>query len=97
MKNDSFFNRIPLPLLIVVWLGLVGLGAVLVYMVFFSRPADSTARPTPIAQVTRGTSLAYREDAARSLGLSPFATWLRVNLPLARPAVVRGLNIPPRG
>jgi iron(III) transport system permease protein len=29
-------------------------------------------------------------DAARSLGLSPFATWLRVNLPLARPAVVAG-------
>jgi len=29
-------------------------------------------------------------DAARSLGLSPIATWLRVNLPLARPAVVAG-------
>jgi len=29
-------------------------------------------------------------DAARSLGLSPFATWLRVNVPLARPAVVAG-------
>jgi iron(III) transport system permease protein len=29
-------------------------------------------------------------DAARSLGLSPFATWIRVNLPLARPAVVAG-------
>src|SRR5262245_30164135 len=29
-------------------------------------------------------------DAARSLGLSPLATWLRVNLPLARPAVVAG-------
>ncbi len=29
-------------------------------------------------------------DAARSLGLSPFATWLRVNLPLARPAVAAG-------
>src|SRR5512143_3747790 len=53
MKNDSFFNRIPLPVLIVVWLGLVGLGAVLVYTVFFSRPADSTARQTPIAQVTK--------------------------------------------
>jgi iron(III) transport system permease protein len=29
-------------------------------------------------------------DAARSLGLSPLSTWLRVNLPLARPAVVAG-------
>lgn len=29
-------------------------------------------------------------DAARSLGLSPLATWLRVNVPLARPAVVAG-------
>jgi iron(III) transport system permease protein len=29
-------------------------------------------------------------DAARSLGLSPLATWSRVNLPLARPAVVAG-------
>lgn len=29
-------------------------------------------------------------DAARSLGLSPLATWLHVNLPLARPAVVAG-------
>lgn len=29
-------------------------------------------------------------DAARSLGLSPLATWLRVNLPLARPAVAAG-------
>lgn len=29
-------------------------------------------------------------DAARSLGLGPLATWLRVNLPLARPAVAAG-------
>jgi len=29
-------------------------------------------------------------DAARSLGLSPLRTWLRVNLPLARPAVAAG-------
>jgi iron(III) transport system permease protein len=29
-------------------------------------------------------------DAARSLGLSPWQTWLRVNLPLARPAVAAG-------
>jgi iron(III) transport system permease protein len=29
-------------------------------------------------------------DAARSLGLSPIATWLRLNLPLARPAVAAG-------
>jgi len=57
MKNDSFFSRIPLPVMIIAWLGLVALGAVLVYNVFFSKPADSTAQtPTkvaPIAQVTR--------------------------------------------
>jgi iron(III) transport system permease protein len=29
-------------------------------------------------------------DAARSLGLSPLATWWRINLPLARPAVAAG-------
>jgi iron(III) transport system permease protein len=29
-------------------------------------------------------------DAARSLGLTPWQTWLRVNLPLARPAVAAG-------
>jgi iron(III) transport system permease protein len=29
-------------------------------------------------------------DAARSLGLTPLQTWLRVNLPLARPAVAAG-------
>lgn len=29
-------------------------------------------------------------DAARSLGLSGWATWMRVNLPLARPAVAAG-------
>jgi len=57
MRNDSFFSRIPLPLLIVVWLGLVALGAVLVYTVFFGKPADSTAQApmqqTPIAQATK--------------------------------------------
>ncbi len=29
-------------------------------------------------------------DAARSLGLSPLATWMQVNLPLARPTVAAG-------
>jgi len=57
MRNDSFFSRIPLPVMIIVWLGLVALGAVLVYTVFFSRPGDSTAQApvqeTPIAQATR--------------------------------------------
>jgi hypothetical protein len=56
MKNDSFFNRIPLPVLIIAWLGLVGLGAVLVYNVFFSKPADSTASvPTKAAPVVQAT------------------------------------------
>ena len=57
MKNDSFFSRIPLPVMIIVWLGLVALGAVLVYTVFFNRPGDSTAQApvqeTPIAQATQ--------------------------------------------
>src|SRR5512143_2928523 len=53
MKNDSFFNRIPLPLMVVVWLGLVALGAVLVYTVFFNKPAGSAAQPTPVAQTTK--------------------------------------------
>src|SRR5512139_2649038 len=57
MKNDSFLNRIPLPVMIIAWLGLVALGAVLVYTVFFNKPADTTAQaPTksaPIAQVTK--------------------------------------------
>jgi iron(III) transport system permease protein len=30
-------------------------------------------------------------DAARSLGLSPWQTWWRVNLPLARPAIAAGV------
>jgi iron(III) transport system permease protein len=33
---------------------------------------------------------AAMQDAARSLGLAPPAAWLRVDLPLARPAVVAG-------
>ena len=57
MRNDSFFNRIPLPALVIVWLGLVVLGAVLVYSVFFSKPTSSTAQTsttkTPIAQATK--------------------------------------------
>lgn len=57
MKNDSFFSRIPLPVLVVVWLGLVGLGAVLVYSVFFNKPADSTtqvpAQKTPVVQTNK--------------------------------------------
>jgi hypothetical protein len=56
MKNDSFFNRIPLPVLIIAWLGLVALGAVLVYNVFFSKPADTTAQaPTLAAPVVQAT------------------------------------------
>ena len=33
---------------------------------------------------------ASMQDAARSLGLAPLAAWLRVDLPLARPAIVAG-------
>jgi len=56
MKNDSFFSRIPLPVMIIAWLGLVALGAVLVYNVFFSKPADSTAQaPTKAPVVAQAT------------------------------------------
>jgi len=69
MKNDSFFSRIPLPVLIVVWLGLVALGAVLVYNVFFGKPADSTAQgPTkaaPIVQVTKPAQPAPTQAVAQ--------------------------------
>ncbi len=63
MKNDSFFSRIPLPVLIIVWLGLVALGAVLVYTVFFNKPADSTVQQTPIAQATKPAGAAATQAA----------------------------------
>jgi hypothetical protein len=69
MKNDSFFNRIPLPVMIIAWLGLVALGAVLVYNVFFSKSADTTAQtPTkaaPVAQVTKPPVKALPTEAAQ--------------------------------
>jgi polysaccharide biosynthesis protein PslG len=69
MKNDSIFNRIPLPLMIVIWLGLVAVGAVLVYSVFFSKPTDSTtqatAKKTPTAQVAQATKPAATPAAAQ--------------------------------
>ena len=67
MKKDSFFSRIPLPVLIIVWLGLVALGAVLVYTVFFNKPAGSTAQApvqkTPIAQATKPAKPASTQAA----------------------------------
>jgi flagellar basal body-associated protein FliL len=67
MKNDSFLSRIPLPVIIIVWLGLVALGAVLVYTVFFNKPADSTAQApvqqTPIAQATKPVKPAATQAA----------------------------------
>ncbi len=67
MKNDSFFSRIPLPVMIIVWLGLVVLGAVLVYAVFFGKPSDSTAQAptqkTPIAQATKSVKPASTQAA----------------------------------
>jgi hypothetical protein len=67
MNNDSFFSRIPLPVLVVVWLGLVALGAVLVYTVFFSKPPDSSAQApapnTPIAQATKTVKPAATQAA----------------------------------
>jgi hypothetical protein len=63
MKNNSFFSRIPLPVLIIVWLGLVALGAVLVYTVFFNKPAGSTAQKTPVAQATKPAKPASTQAA----------------------------------
>lgn len=71
MKNDSMFNRIPLPLMIAIWLGLVAVGAVLVYSVFFSgtNAADSTAqsapKTTPTAQAAKATKPAVTQAAAK--------------------------------
>ncbi len=86
MKNDSFFSRIPLPVMIIVWLGLVALGAVLVYTVFFSKPADSTAQApaqkTPIAQATKAAKPAV--DAGRA---SPAATNAGSSQPTKAPTI----------
>jgi polysaccharide biosynthesis protein PslG len=71
MKNDSIFNRIPLPLMIAIWLGLVAVGAVLVYSVFFSgtNAADSTAQTTPkntpVAQAPKATKPVATQAAAQ--------------------------------
>jgi polysaccharide biosynthesis protein PslG len=77
MKNDSFFSRIPLPVMIIVWLGLVALGAVLVYSVFFSKPADSTAQSpapkTPIAQATKAVKPAATQAAQPANQQTPAA------------------------
>jgi iron(III) transport system permease protein len=43
-----------------------------------------------LARTAFAARTASMVDAARSLGLSPWQTWLRVNLPLARPAVAAG-------
>ncbi len=49
-KQQPIWNRIPLPLLIGVWLALVILGGVLVFAMLFNKPATSTeANPTAIA------------------------------------------------
>ena len=47
-QNPSLLSRIPLPVMVGVWLVLVGLGAVLVYQAFF-RPTDSATKPTVVA------------------------------------------------
>ncbi len=50
-SNDSIFNRVPLPLLIAIWIGVVAVGAILVYAVFFGKSDDqaaTAARPTAV-------------------------------------------------
>ncbi len=78
MKNDSIFNRIPLPLMIVIWLGLVAVGAVLVYTVFFGgKSSNSTAQTapknTPTAQVTTATKPAATKALAATQAGQPTA------------------------
>src|SRR5512135_488424 len=88
MKNDSFFSRIPLPVMIIVWLGLVALGAVLVYTVFFNNSADSTARApvqkTPIAQATKPAKPAPTQ-AAQPSNQQPPATAKPTKVPTISP------------
>jgi polysaccharide biosynthesis protein PslG len=84
MKNDSIFNRVPLPLMIAIWLGLVAVGAVLVYSVFFSgKPADSTAQTasknTPAAQVAKATKPAATKVAAPAATQQPAVAQPTVN------------------
>lgn len=47
-QKPSLLNRIPLPALIAAWIGLVAIGAVLVFVVFFNNDTPAAA-PTPIA------------------------------------------------
>lgn len=56
MNKQPFWNRIPLSVLIGIWLFAVVIGGILVYSVFFNkpsspatRPAAVTAKPSPIA------------------------------------------------
>ena len=77
MKNDSIFNRIPLPFMIAIWIGLVAVGAVLVYSVFFSGTgaADSTAQSAPkttlTAQAAKATKPVATQAAAKPATQQP--------------------------
>ena len=68
MKNDSIFNRIPLPFMIAIWIGLVAVGAVLVYSVFFSGTgaADSTAQSAPKTTLTAQAAKATKPVATQA-------------------------------
>ncbi|HZY43543.1 MAG TPA: cellulase family glycosylhydrolase [Anaerolineae bacterium] len=66
MNNKSFFDRIPLPVLIAAWLIAVLLGVLLVFSQFFNTSSSITAQsaPTkvanvpPVTQIPQATSLA---------------------------------------
>ncbi|HET9024759.1 MAG TPA: ABC transporter permease subunit, partial [Burkholderiaceae bacterium] len=60
-------------------------GAVFVFTVVLYPYAYLLARTAFLART------AAMIDAARSLGLTPWQTWWRVNLPLARPAIAAGV------
>src|SRR5512141_2825651 len=60
MNKQSFWNRIPLPVLIAAWLIAVLLGVLLVISQFFNTSSSSTAQltPTKIASLPIGTAAA---------------------------------------
>jgi len=49
MNKQPFWNRIPLSVLIGIWLFAVVIGGILVYSVFFNKPSSPAARPIAVA------------------------------------------------
>ena len=72
-QNPSLLSRIPLPVMVGVWLVLVGLGAVLVYQAFF-KPAASATKPTVVAAApTKAAGAASGVATAAPITVPPTA------------------------